>query len=108
MVVPDLGEQLRLGLGGGVSFNSLAAKTVGVESGLPADLLAPNAGIIGFSGLITGSVTPVLSVPVKVTGSIGLHWVNFSTCSGNDPPQYDPYCEMELFKEIELGLSYGF
>ena len=108
MVVPPLGEQLRLGLGGGLSFNSLAAEAVGVESGLPADLLAPNAGIIGFTALLSAAVTPVMAVPVKLTGSFGLHWVNFSTCSGEDPPPYEPYCGMEAFKEIELGLSYAF
>ena len=108
MVAPDLGEQLRLGLGGGLSFNSLAAEAVGVESGLEADLLAPNAGIIGFAALFTAAVTPVAKVPVMLTGAFGLHWVNFSTCSGEDPPPYEPYCGMEAFKEIELGLAYAF
>lgn len=108
MVAPDLGEQLRLGLGGGLSFNSLAAEAVGVESGLQADLLSPNAGIIGFTVLFTAAVIPVSRVPLSFTGAFGLHWVNFSTCSGNDPPQYDPYCDMEKFQEIELGLAYTF
>jgi hypothetical protein len=108
MVVPPLGEQIRLGLGGGLSFNSLAAETVGVESGLPADLLAPNAGIIGFTALLSAAVMPVTAVPVKLMGSFGVHWVNFSTCSGEDPPPYEPYCGMEAFKEIEVGVSYAF
>lgn len=108
MVAPDLGEQLRLGLGGGLSFNSLAAEAVGAESGLDADLLAPNAGIIGFTALFTAAVTPVTKVPVSFTGSFGLHWVNFSTCSGEDLPPYEPYCGMEAFNEIELGLTYSF
>jgi hypothetical protein len=108
MVAPDLGEQLRLGLGGGFSFNSLAAEAVGVESGLQADLLAPNAGIIGFTALITAAVTPVTKVPLRFTGAFGLHWVNFSTCSGEDPPPYEPYCGMERFNEIELGLAFTF
>ena len=108
MVAPDLGEKLRLGLGGGLSFNSLAAEAVGVESGLEADLLAPNAGIIGFAALLTAAVTPVSRVPVSFTGSFGLHWVNFSTCSGEDSPPYEPYCGMDAFKEVELGLAYSF
>jgi len=34
--------------------------------------------------------------------------LSFNTCSGSNPPQYDPYCGMEPFREIELGLSYFF
>lgn len=108
LVAPDLGEQLRVGLGGGLSFNSLAADAVGAESGLEADLLAPNAGIIGFTALFTAAVTPLARVPVSFTGTFGLHWVNFSTCSGEDSPPYEPYCGMEAFKEIELGLVLAF
>lgn len=103
-----LGEQVRLAAGGGLSFNHLVAEAVGTGTGLRADLLAPNAGIIGFSGLVTARVTPVSSIPVSINGGFGLHWVNFDTCSGNDPPQYDPFCEMEALREIELGLSYVF
>jgi len=103
-----LGDQLRLGAGGGLSFNHVTAESVGTVSGLDADMLAPNAGIIGFSTLITAALTPLSTVPVSLTGGFGVHWVNFNTCSGNQPPQYDPFCGMESFKEIELGLSYSF
>ncbi|MFH1765880.1 MAG: hypothetical protein ABIF09_16960 [Gemmatimonadota bacterium] len=103
-----LGERVRLGVGGGMSFNHLTARSVGVESGLDADLLAPNAGIIGLSALITAALSPFATIPVRLTGGFGVHWVNFNTCSGNDPPQYDPFCGMEPIKEIELGLSYAF
>jgi hypothetical protein len=103
-----LGDQVRLGAGGGLSFNHVTTETVGIESGLEADLLAPNAGIIGFTTLISAAVTPLSSFPLSLVGSFGVHWVNFKTCSANDPPQYDPYCGRESFREIELGLSYSF
>ena len=97
-----------MGAGGGLSLNHLAIESVGIESDLQADLLAPNAGIVGFAALLTASVMPVSSVPVRLTGGFGVHWVNFDTCSANDPPQYDPFCGMDTVKEIELGLSYAF
>jgi len=103
-----VGDRVRLGAGGGLSVNHLVAESIGTESGLEADLLAPNAGIIGFMALFTASVTPVSSVPVRLNGGFGVHWLNLDTCSRNDPPQYDPFCGMESLKEIELGLSYTF
>ena len=103
-----LGDRVRLRAGGGLSFNHVTAESVGRESGLDADLLAPNAGIIGFTALISAAVTPVSAIPVKLTGGFGVHWVNFNTCSGNEPPQYDPFCGMDSLREIELGLSYAF
>jgi hypothetical protein len=108
MWAPPLWDRVRLGAGGGLSFNQLTTASVGTESGLEADLLAPNAGIIGFTALISAAVTPVSTLPVKLTGGFGVHWVDFSTCSGNDSPRYDPYCGMASFREIELGLSYVF
>ena len=103
-----VGDQVRLGAGGGLSFNHISAESVGAESGKQADLLSPNAGIIGFSALLSAAVMPVPKVPVRLTGGFGLHWVNFDTCSANDPPQYSPFCGMETVREIELGLSYAF
>ena len=103
-----LGEQVRLAAGGGLSFNHVKAEAMGTESGLRADLLAPNAGIIGFSTLISAAVRPVSSVPVRMNVGFGVHWVNFNTCSANDPPQYDPFCGMEAVRELELGVSYVF
>ena len=91
-----------------MSFNHLTTESFGMESGLLADLLAPNAGIIGFAALVSAAVTPIPSVPVRFFGGFGLHWVNFSTCSAEDPPQYDPYCEKASLREIELGVSYFF
>ncbi len=108
MGVLPLGDRVRLGAGGGMSLNHLTARSVGVESGLDADLLAPNAGILGFSALLSAALSPVSGIPVRITGGFGVHWVNFNTCSGNDPPQYDPFCGMEPIREIEMGLSYAF
>ena len=108
MWAPSIGERVRLGVGGGPSFNHIDAESVGTESGLDADLLAPNAGILGISTVLSAYVAPLSKVPLRVLGAFGVHWVNFDTCSANEPPQYDPYCGMESFREVELGLSYAF
>jgi hypothetical protein len=108
MVRVPVGDLVRLGAGGGLSFNHISAESVGTVSNLEADLLAPNAGIIGFNTLLSATITPVASIPLQFTGGFGIHWVDFNTCSGNDPPQYDPFCGMEPFREIELGLSFSF
>jgi len=101
-------DRLRLGAGGGVSFNHVDTEAVGLVSGQLADLLAPNAGIIGFSTLVSATLHPVPSLPVRLSGSFGIQWLNFNTCSANDPPQYDPYCGMDSLKELEVGLSFAF
>ena len=90
-----------------MSFNQVSAESVG-ESGLDADLLAPNAGQIGYHALLSAAVTPVRGLPVSLTGGISVHWVGFNTCSGNDPPQYDPFCGTSVFREIEAGVAYAF
>ncbi len=101
-------DRLRLGAGGGVSFNHVETEALGAVSGRVADLLAPNAGIIGFTTLVSATLHPFFSLPVRLSGSYGVHWLNFNTCSANDPPQYDPYCGREAFKELEFGLSLVF
>lgn len=108
MVRVPLGGRIRLGVGGGPSFNHISTESVGTVSNLDADLLAPNAGIIGFNTLLSATIKPVPSMQLLLTGGFGVHWVNFSTCSADDPPQYDPYCGMEPFQELEFGLSFGF
>lgn len=97
----------RLGVGAGGSFNQINAAATGV-SGRVADLLAPNSGQLGFLVLLSGAVTPVPRIPVRVSGTVTGHWVNFRSCSDNDPPQYSPFCGTDRFEEIELGLSYAF
>ena len=108
MVKVPIGGILRLGAGGGLSFNHVSIESVGTVSNLDADLLAPNAGIIGYNTLLHATVKPVASMPLLLTGGIGVHWVDFNTCSGNDPPQYDPFCGMKPFQELELGLTFSF
>jgi len=108
MVRLPLGEFVRLGVGGGLSFNHISTEAQGTVSDLEADLLAPNAGIIGYNSLLSAKITPVPTVPLSITGGLGFHWVDFNTCSANDPPQYDPYCGMERFRELEVGLTLNF
>lgn len=97
----------RLGLGAGGSFNQIRAEATGV-SGRVADLLSPNSGQLGFLALLSAAVTPVPRIPVRVSGTVSGHWVNFRSCSANDPPQYAPFCGTDRFEEFELGLSYTF
>jgi hypothetical protein len=101
-------DRLRLGAGGGVSFNHIDTEAKGVVSGRIADLLAPNAGVIGFTTLVSATLHPFYSLPIRLSGGYGVHWVNFNTCSANDPPQYDPYCGREALTELEFGLSLVF
>jgi hypothetical protein len=103
-----VGGHLRLAAGGGLSFNHIDARAIGSVSDKVADLLAPNAGIVGFTTLVSATLQPLSTVPVRLSGSFGVHWVNFNTCSANDPPQYDPFCGMESLRELEFGLSYAF
>jgi hypothetical protein len=65
---------------------------------------------VSFSGLRTAVMAkiPVGGIARLGAGGFGVHWVNLYTCSGNDPPQNDPYCGMQPMKEIELGLAFRF
>lgn len=101
-------DRLQLGAGGGLSFNQVSAESVGKESDRDADLLAPNAGIIGYGALVSAAVAPLEALPLRVFGGFGVHWVGFNTCSANEPPQYDPFCGRESFQEVEFGLSFAF
>ncbi|MFC1662393.1 hypothetical protein ACFL3S_13235, partial [Gemmatimonadota bacterium] len=103
----DLGGRFRIGAGAGGSFNQIAAEATGV-SGRIADLLSPNSGQLGFLVLLSAAVAPVPRIPMRVSGTASGHWVNFRSCSENDPPQYDPFCGTSFFREVELGLSYAF
>ena len=99
------GDYLRLGLGGGGSFNQVGVDAVG-ESGLMADFLENGAGQLGVHGSLSLAIAPYPSIPLRITGDFTGHWVNFSVCSGEDPPQTDPLCDPATFKEVSLGLSY--
>jgi len=99
------GERLRFGVGGGGSFSRVGVESTGV-SGRLADFLSKNTGQVGAYGSLSASVAPSSGIPLKVTGGFSSHWVHFHTCSGEDPPQYDPLCKPGWFKEFEVGLSY--
>jgi len=101
------GSRDRLGLGGGVSFNQLDAKSIG-ESGRRADLLAPNTGHLGFLGHLSLALLPLPPVPLAVDVGLTSHWVWFHTCSGETPRQHDPFCKGTWFREVEVGLAYLF
>lgn len=102
-----LGRVLRLGAGAGLSFNVMNAESWG-ENGWKADLLAPKTGQVGYLALLSAEFIPLPAIPLRLTGGLGSHWVHFHTCSGADPPQYDPFCTISWFKEAEVGLSLAF
>lgn len=99
-----LGEMVELGLGGGLSFNSLTATSAG-DSGRPADLLMPNTGQIGRQATLSLSVTPVPGVPFELVGSYALHWVRFRGCASLEDRTsgYAPFCGTNRFREIQVG-----
>jgi len=102
-----LGPRLRITLGGGASFNLLDGEGRG-ESGLRADLLVPNGGQTGVLGLLAVALTPYPPVPLRLVSGAKAHWIDFNACSGETPPQYDPFCQSTTFKEVQLGLAFSF
>lgn len=102
-----LGNTFRLAAGGGLSLNSISADAVG-ETGRPADLLQPKAAHTGYQAMAVLGVTPVPSVPVRLSVSYGANWVSFVGCS--DPEEetgsYDPFCGTDRFDELQIGVSY--
>ena len=101
------GRSLRVGLGGGLSFNGVNASNRG-ESGQRADLLAPKTGQVGYLALASLDLILPLPFPLRLSGGVSNHWVHFHTCSGSSPPQYDPFCSMASFQEGTLGFSLAF
>ena len=102
-----LGSWVELSLGGGMSFNSVKPKAVDL-TGWMADMLVPNTGQLGYLASLSATLAPLRGTPVMLVGGYTHHWVNFNGCSGEDPPQYDPFCGWGILKEMELGLSYVF
>ncbi len=101
------GDYIRVGVGGGGSFNQVSVEATGV-SGQRADFLDPAGGQLGAFGRISAAVAPYPAIPFRITGGLAAHWVNFHVCSGEDPPQYDPLCDPTTFREVEVGISYSF
>jgi hypothetical protein len=102
-----LGPDVRLALGGGLSFNQVKARSWGEEGGR-ADLLQPTGGQIGYLGLFSVSVSPFARIPLGISGSLNAHWVGFTSCAAEGSEEYDPFCGTGSFREIELGLVYYF
>jgi hypothetical protein len=102
-----LGERLRIGIGGGVSFNAVSATANG-QSGRRADLYFPNAGQLGYLGLLSLDVAPLPRLPLRVRGTYGSHWVRFGGCADPDDPTASvnaPFCGGDRFQEWMIGLS---
>jgi hypothetical protein len=102
----QLGDKLRMGAGGGVSFSSLDATSLG-ESGRLANLEVPNTGQLGYQALASLSLTPFPTVPLSVVGSVTSLWVNFHACVTYEDI-YDPFCGKSRFDEFSAGLAYRF
>ncbi|MDP2958291.1 MAG: hypothetical protein Q8N53_17820 [Longimicrobiales bacterium] len=102
----SLGGALEVGAGGGVSFNSLGATSLG-DSGKRADLHMPNTGQIGYLGSGSIAVAPVPRLPVRLVGGVSRHWVRFKGCvDATDPTSgYAPFCGWERFTEVQVGVS---
>ena len=102
-----LARWIRVGVGGGLSFNEVNARSVG-ENGMKADLLAPNSGHLGYLATAEAQWIPLPGLPFRIDSSLSEHWVDFNTCSGETPPQYDPFCKVGRFTEVEVGASFIF
>lgn len=102
-----IGGIAELGLGGGLSFNQLKPKARDL-TGWYADLLDPNTGQLGYLANASLTLAPFRRLPLLLVGGYTGHFVNFNGCSGEDPPQYDPFCGWATLKEIEVGMSVVF
>ena len=103
----EWGERFTLGFGGGLSFNDVNARSRGVDGRL-ADLLAPKTGQVGYLALLSADLVLHRGLPLKLAGGFSNHWVHFHICSGEDPPQHDPFCKISQFREVEIGLAISF
>jgi len=102
-----IGGWAEINFGGGMSFNSVKPEAVDL-TGWMADMLVPNTGQIGYLASLSATLAPLRRTPVMLVGGYTHHWVSFNGCSGEDPPQYDPFCGWGILKEMEVGLSYAF
>lgn len=102
-----VGKWVELDFGGGLSFNHVKPEVFDL-TGWPADMLVPNTGQIGYLASISATLAPLRRLPILFVGGFTNHWVDFNGCSGEDPPQYDPFCGWGVLREVELGFSYVF
>lgn len=101
-------EPLRFALGAGVSFNAVSGSASG-SSGRRADLHLPNGGQIGWLGLVALEIAPLASLPLRVRGSYGSHWLRFTGCVDDEDPTAStnvPFCGNERFDELSVGLTW--
>jgi hypothetical protein len=98
-----LKDVARIGAGLGISLNSIHVDATGV-SGQRADLELPLTGEIGYLAMLHLSLSPVPSLPFRITAGLQRHWVHFEACS--DPPIYAPFCGIDTFREAEVGITY--
>lgn len=105
--VSRLGGWGEIGLGAGLSFNRVNPEARDL-TGWRADMLVPNTGQIGYLASLSTTLAPAGSIPILLVAGYTGHWINFNGCSGEEPPQYDPFCGWESLREMELGLSYAF
>ncbi len=102
------GAPVRLGIGGGLSFNALSGTADG-RSGRRADFHVPNGGQIGYLGLLSLDVTPLAGLPLRLRGSYASHWVRLRGCVDPEDPTASanvPFCGDERFDELMVGLSW--
>ena len=102
-----VGKWVEMDFGGGLSFNHVKPEAFDL-TGWRADMLVPNTGQIGYLASISVTLAPLRRLPILFVGGFTNHWVDFNGCSGEDPPQYDPFCCWGHLREVELGLSYAF
>jgi hypothetical protein len=103
-----LGEPVRFGLGGGLSFNALSGTADG-QSGRRADLHVPNGGQIGYLGLLSLDVAPVPKLPLHLRTSYASHWVRFRGCVDPEDPTAStnvPFCGNDRFNELSVGITW--
>lgn len=103
----QFGKWVRIRLDGGVSFSHVTPESVD-DTGWRADLLDPNTGQVGYFTGVSTTVSVLENIPLKLIGGVTSHWVEFNGCSGEDPPQYDPFCGRAVSRDLELGLSFAF
>jgi hypothetical protein len=99
-------EVVRIGTGGGFSFNSLSIQSLG-ESGREANLTYPRTGQMGLLAIISFAVKPFYDFPLTLSGSTASHWISFNNCVTAEE-LYGPFCGTTRFQELEVGLSLVF
>ena len=101
-----LNDWIKVGLGGGIGLTQIHTESLGV-SGREANFEAPKTGQFGYSAMLSLGVTPLPNLPLSLVGSAATHWVGFKSCISYEEI-YDPFCGTTLFRELTVGLAFGF